>query len=448
MSIRFFYNFCLKDDDPLTGDILSAVRRTYFNSFGHIRDRITVNSDEDAVVYEYNIEKDKPMRWSVKRGDTLLQEMTEGDRGKYNICFYKDSKLVKRLMFSKLHTLLRCEYYDPETGEVCAALEPRKAPGGLCVLYTRAGAESPVVLYPQPWTGDERVRDMAELACDYTVASSTDEGIVRFMDDAQLESFKTFADAAAEQLENEPEESFVDGDTPLLDRINVKDFNVKRNLAGSLDITKAQEFTFVADEQNPDEDIPEVEDISEPDETPEIEPDENVDNDESVDSGVKPDKLIPSDGVMYSYYGELDAQGDRSGYGRTLTEDGRTAYVGSYLRDKRHGVGSYFYKDGRLCYSGDWVDNARHGVGVGVSSADGSIHVGKWTANKPSGDGVRLSAGGDIRFVCRELKGGGTVLLNFLDDDDILLSQYDENGSKLGEKRIPLNAFSDIDIDE
>ena len=434
MSIRFFYNFCLNDDDPLAGDILSAVRRSYFENFERIKDRITVNSDEDAVVYDYTIEKDKPMRWTVKLGDTLLQEMTESERGRYFVCFYRDSKLYKRLTFSKLHTLLRCEYYDTTSGEVSSSLEPRKAPGGLCLLYTCAEAESAVVLYPQPWIADDRARLIAERDTDCTAYASTDEGIVRFLSESQTESFKSRAEEVERELADIAEESFVDGETPLLDRISVKDFNVKRNLAGSLDITKAQEFSFVSD-------IPEQEEVS-----PETQ-EGSCDIEETPASGYdeyeppKPDKLITGDGVVYSYFGELDAQGDRSGYGRTLTEDGHTAYEGQYSHDKRNGNGSYFYKDGRLCYTGGWADNARHGVGVGVSSSDGSIHVGKWSLNKPEGNGVRLSADGDIRFVCKELDSSGTVLLTFLPDDVLLLSQYDERGCKLGERKIPLNDF-------
>ena len=146
------------------------------------------------------------------------------------------------------------------------------------------------------------------------------------------------------------------------------------------------------------------------------------------------------------YFGELDENGNRSGYGRTVTDEGRTAYEGNYRSDKRSGVGSYFYKNGSLCYSGEWAQNARHGVGVGVSSADGSIHVGRWSFNKPEGTGVRLSADGSVRFVCKELSDGTTVLINFFPDDTVTAAKYDENGRKLEERSLPLNALFDTII--
>ena len=122
-----------------------------------------------------------------------------------------------------------------------------------------------------------------------------------------------------------------------------------------------------------------------------------------------------------------------------MTDEGRTAYEGMYLNDKRSGKGAYFYKDGSLCYSGDWSQNVRHGVGVGVSSSDGSMHIGRWVNNKPEGNGVRLSADGEIKFVCKELSDGGTVLMNYREDDTVLIAKYDKDGSKLSEKVVSLN---------
>ena len=460
--MKFFYNFCLIDDDTdLRSDILSGVRKGYFNGFQKIRDRITINSDSDSVSYDYAIEQDKPMNWDVRSHDkTVLQDVALSDNGKYYICFYRDGALYKRILFSRLHTLLRVEYFDAATGLQMISLEPRKAAGGLCILYDSRVTPQPIVLYPMTAIADDRVRrKVEERFVNYTVAAATDEGIVWFLSADQERTLRTFIEYTEKSLTDEPEESFVGDDTPLLDKISAKDFNVKRNLATSVDITKAQEFSFVREEE-PDAAAEDAQadvvaqaaaaaiqsalsaDDAEPqtDDTPAEEPAApKVACDElAADEGFKPDKMIMADGAMYRYYGELDAAGNRSGYGRTVTEDGRTAYEGCYLNDKRSGNGSYYYKDGCLCYTGDWVENARHGVGVGVSSHDGSIHVGRWALNKPEGNGVRLGADGDIRFVCKELSDGSTVLMNYMPDDTVVIAKYDEKGKKLGDKTLSL----------
>ena len=480
--MKFFYNFCLKDDDiDIASDILAGVRRGYFSDFQKIRDRITINSDSDTVSYDYAIEKDKPMTWNVRTKDkTLLADTSNAEGGKYYICFYREGKLYKRILFSRLHTLLKVEYFDVPTGLQMISLEPRKAKRGLCILYDSRVTNEPIVLYPMPPIADARVRDrVEENFLDYTVTASTDEGIVRFLSEDQERKLRTFIEYTEKAFANEREESFVDGDTPLFDRINAKDFNVKRNLATSLDITKANEFRFVREEEPEitaarddeasavaaaaaaaiNEALGAIASEGEPvvaEDEPDTAKNEPVITQDAADqprqedpaalehapedaqTACKPDKMIMADGAMYSYYGGLDAAGNRSGYGRTVTEEGRTAYEGCYRNDKRSGNGSYYYKDGALCYTGDWVENARHGIGVGVSSHDGSIHVGRWALNKPQGSGVRLGADGDIRFVCKELNDGSTVLMNYLPDDTVVIAKYDEKGKKLGEKTVSL----------
>lgn len=453
MSIKIFYNFCLKDVDKtdLSGDILTGVRESYFRDFARIRDKITTGSGEQPFFYDFALEKEKPMKWTVKNASGVTtQEVMLSDNGKYYLYFYVEQALYKRILFSKLHTLLKIEYFETATGVVRYTLEPRKSQNGLCILMTVKSKPQPIPLFDAPDARDDRIRERIRTEfTDYTVEASTDDGLARFYTEEQLAKLRLFIEKCEQDLANIEEESFVGGDTPLLDKISAKDFNVKRNLSSSLDITQAMEFGV---HEEPQESPAEPEEASVPTETdPVVEADENTEEpvtvpveevpdeaEEEETPAAKPDKLIMADGAVYSYYGELDAQGNRSGYGRTLTETGRTAYEGCYYNDKRSGVGSYYYKNGTLCYSGDWLENARHGVGVGVSSHDGSIHVGNWKNNKPEGSGVRLTAQGDIKFVCKELSDGTTVLMNYMPDDTVLISKYDEKGKKIGESTMSL----------
>ena len=503
MGIQYFYNFCIReiDDVDLDSDILSAVRKSYFASFEKIRDKITYDSEGISMLYDYCIEKDKPLRWTVKNPQGgVVQEVLPADSGRYYLCFYRGDKLFKRLLFSKLHTLLMAEYMD-DNGAVCRSVEPRKVQGGLCLLYKDVSLPDPVVLSAAPDIEDEYVAQCVKSQFrDYTAAASTDTGIVWYLSDKQTARFKALVQEITAALSNMEEVSFVGDDTPLLDKINAKDFNMKRNLSAALDISQAKSFSapvvqdFVKDqpveedkEKAVDSSInepsePEVENelsaeeidkiveeidaaVAEPSEIEEeeaiqisqqVEPEEVEQTEETEEQeeieeaedseeksevepvAAKPDKEIMADGAVYSYYGNLDGNGNRSGYGRTVTDFGLTAYEGMYVNDKRSGKGAYFYKDGTLCYSGDWAENVRHGVGVGFSSRDGSIHVGKWVHNKPEGTGVRMSAEGEIKFVCKELSDGSTVLMNYLDDDSVVISKYDKNGSKLSEKKVSL----------
>ena len=86
MGIQYFYNFCLAqvDDTDLNSDILSAVRKSYFSDFERIRDKITYDSEGVSLLYDYCIERGKPLQWTVKRPDgTVVQEVLPSDNGKY-----------------------------------------------------------------------------------------------------------------------------------------------------------------------------------------------------------------------------------------------------------------------------------------------------------------------------------------------------------------------------
>ena len=124
MGIKYFYNFCVSslDDTRLDGDILSAVRKSYFDEFDKIRDKITLDSESDSLMYDYCIEKDKPLRWTVCTAQgAVLQDVSVSDGGRYYLCFYRDGRLFKRLLFSRLHTLLRAEYTDDSGAPESAA---------------------------------------------------------------------------------------------------------------------------------------------------------------------------------------------------------------------------------------------------------------------------------------------------------------------------------------
>ncbi len=510
MGIQYFYNFCIKDidDTDLSSDILSAVRRSYFSDYEKIRDKITYNSEGESLQYDYSIERNKPLHWTVKQKDgTTVQEVLPTDDGKYYLCYYRDKKLFKRLLFSKLHTLLKAEYMD-ENGAVYRSVEPRKIQSGLCLLY-KDNTTDPTPLYVAPEVFEKPVAEqLAASFTDYTAIASTNDGIVWFLSDEQIEHYRNFADRARKNIAQTIDQSYMQDSAPLYEKINPKDFNIKRNLSASLDISDAKPFgaqisapvedaadeaqsitlaqpedetlfekpVISADEssvQAVEDDSAEgeirVEDssaeakiqVEDNSEEAEIQVEDNsaeanvqaedepptlevsvLEADEVAaeepDQTIKPDKLIKADGAVYSYFGELDDHDNRDGYGRTVTELGRTAYEGVYRNDKRSGKGSYFYKDGTLCYSGDWDENVRHGIGVGISARDGSIHVGNWVNNKPEGNGVRVAADGTIKFVCKELSDGTTALMNYHDNDTIVISKYDKDGTKISDKIVSL----------
>lgn len=603
--INYFYNIILKTDScDLYSDVLTGIRKDFYLSKEKQKGKITQNSSGDTLFYEFSIEKEKPMKWSISNNKSIISDCKALNDGQSSVNFYDESGKCKSIVFSKYQTLLRVEYFNMlKTTEPYCVIEPRKAGNGLCLLLKSRENIQPCVLYPMPDVDDDYVLDKLDLEFDdYTVIASTNEGVVKFLSEIQLESFESFVDrATAMKLTETAPVSFIEEDDAVLaQKLNPKDFNIKRNLSEIVDISKAQEFsydnieeelvsglvieeyemdddTIVADNSEPGVivetlDVQITEDVvipqqsvfepvvvdetvvvdevvesavipeiveTEPvyacdtetvendaqcivEETIEIDAEENsetevVDNtdilvedvveveetvtqpcevyeteemsatedvsyvaveepeqfsvdepviedsvptvEESMEASVSadyetaesdenfeiqdnptPDKVVESSSSKYLYFGELDSNGCRSGFGRTSTEDGRTAYEGAYSDNKRNGVGAYYYKDSSLCYYGEWKDNKREGFGIGVSSLDKSVHVGKFADNKPVGDGVRVSNDGNIKFIKKVLSNGVCVELSF-DGDKINVSKYDENGELISEDTSNLMYF-------
>lgn len=159
---------------------------------------------------------------------------------------------------------------------------------------------------------------------------------------------------------------------------------------------------------------------------------ENLEQQHLNQSNDSADLIINSGGERYLYYGELNENSLRDGYGRTEMDNGKTAYEGNYKNNKRDGFGSYYYKDGGLCYTGEWKNNKRNGFGLGVRSSDGSYHAGGWTDNKPNGMGVRFDKYGNLSYVSNFKDGKETGLcVEFREDGGISIFKWIDDTKKI-----------------
>ena len=133
-------------------------------------------------------------------------------------------------------------------------------------------------------------------------------------------------------------------------------------------------------------------------------------------------------GESYYYYGNV-IDGKRQGRGRTIMQNGCTAYEGTYETDKREGFGVYYYKTGRLCYAGNWKANKRHGTGVAFRPHDGTIQVGRWEEDLPVGMGSRFDSNGILLFSGRWENGKrqGAGVTYHAQDGRIFVGQWKDD---------------------
>ncbi|GHU83250.1 hypothetical protein AGMMS50284_6470 [Clostridia bacterium] len=91
------------------------------------------------------------------------------------------------------------------------------------------------------------------------------------------------------------------------------------------------------------------------------------------------DKIVALDNHENGlYFGELDEENNRSGYGRTQTDYCQTIYEGEYSDDKKSGFGSGYNKIGRVSYVGNWSNDIPNGFGIIISQSDGIVTLGSF----------------------------------------------------------------------
>lgn len=410
--MKHFYNLYNTNFESIdfSSDILAMVREEYYDSYQAIKEKFTFNSNESSVKYDIQMNMNTSAKWNVTENDNVLASSRAINDNEYAICFYNKGQLFKKLTFTNKHVLSSLEYYFLSDSSVPACtIEPRRSKIGLCLIITYQGNPNQEVLYSYDFKIDDlqRIKDGITTPI---VISSTDDGIVLFLSNSQKEQYDIILqDIVKENIEKEKPISFIkEADMSLANLLDPTAFNTKRNLASSVDITFAEEF--IPDYDNLEEPVVEV--TSKEDE---------------------PDKIINKEKGL-KYFGYLDDNNMRQGYGRTSICDGKTAYEGYYHNDMRDGEGAYFYKDGTLCYYGDWKDNKRNGVGFGISSKNKAIHVGSWKDNAPFGDGVRLNKNGEVDFIIKELKDQSYLQISFSDNDMIIISKFDKNDKLIASK--------------
>lgn len=580
MSFNSFIPYSVKDD------ILSKIRKNFFEHNKRQSDKIVQNFNDFTIKYTYNLEKNKPMKWVVQKNKKTIEESVIVSINSYEIRTYNDEgKQVSSIEFSNDHTIKTVTFaLDDETVVVSCGTN-----GDEPVLYYRGQSLNSDLHLLEINEDDEVLEILAERNPYITVTALTNRGVVYFGTDEEIRSVKReveraktiIADRNAPKVYNTPE----DRETGFNFKDN--DFNLKKNMNQTFDISKSEYFDF-NEEDNPsvfddvedsssldlenialdNEDSVEVESIStecddalentiEPEETTtieeniednieinetvvdeekeEVETSENTDeqsnieeitddtNDEkteditgetdvaeetentaveenqveenpteqqeivednSIDDDTKvapnftneeilrevlnammnnskeneppkvvtsvnetpqaerfdknADLIINSGNEKYCYYGDINDDCMRDGYGRTEMSNGKTAYEGNYKNNKRNGFGSFYYKNGGLCYTGEWKDNKRNGFGVGVRSSDGSFHAGTWSNNKPEGVGARFDKYGKLSYIANFKNGKESGLcVEYREDGGITIFKWVNDAKKIIETIYP-----------
>ncbi len=371
-----------------TTDFLAGVRSNYFNSNLEIQaNRAVQYVDNDEFSIVYSLKKDKLLSYkSYKNGELL--ESAEPTSDGYIVNTYSNNKIYKKMHFNKKHLWIKTVYYNvnsPNSPDITEIM-PVEIDNQLVFEKTTRNDDTSVTSYLYP-------KSEMPVDADYSALAFTDKGFVYFnsVPNKELVSKTVYHDESVDNLGG-----FNFGEV---------DFNLNRNMNSTFDITKAEYLndnngqpyhinTNAVLNENTKINDDFAEDLS-----------DNILISTNPVETENPDKTIESCGEDYSYFGELDNNGNRCGYGRTAASNGKTAYEGEYREDKRNGFGTFYYKNGNINFVGNWQNNIRNGFGVGFRSSDKTAHIGKWDNNIPNGIGARFDKNGNFLFLGNYVEG-------------------------------------------
>ncbi len=395
-----------------TDDFLAGVRSNFFNSgFETQSNRCVQYIGDIEYSFVYNMEKSKQLRWKVNKNGNLFQSSEKFNSNSYRVNTYDENgRIFKRHYFDNNHIWIKSEFFADSLKTPEYILYPFEVDGNDVIVKIHNTPDSSVQSYLYP-------KESMPEDGDYSVLSYTDRGFLFFnsVPNNKFISKTVIRDNSVNNLGGF--------------EFNLVDFNLSRNLNSTFDITNAEYLDYENGEPYYEVTNEKLNNNSYQNENDIEEYDVKVYEKETDDS----DAVIKSKGESYKYYGELDENKRRTGFGRTVTDDGTTAYEGEYFDDMRNGFGAFYFKNGKINYVGNWYNNRRNGFGVGFRGSDGSSHIGKWNNNSPEGLSARFDRNGNFVFLGYFIDGkkqgkgitvddDGSFVVSVFKDDEVVSS--------------------------
>lgn len=460
------YSIAVSDFEPLDfrNDALAGVRANYFNTGCRTQsDETEISIDKIDYKMSYRMSDGSPFSWKVSKNSRPYQSAKRETGGVYCVIYYAENGVIyKRQYFDSKHFWIRTEYFDSGiSDELICRIYPITVKGVVLLVKENFSGCSEInksVLFPSDKAPANRTEALAysnmgmiwydesfmpedffddsdnnafsddRFNIDVTkFTECSDNGNALELEKLEYlsnENLDTDEEAETQDLQKNNDESSEYSAYDRIEKILAEAHKTNKNLFGEVleqseDISKEaeskNEVNLEADEfEKNDEEITDVE----------IKQEENCDT------------VVISQSGSYSYYGNLDENGLRTGKGRTVSPDGFTAYDGEYKNGKRDGFGVFYYKNGDINYVGEWQENKRCGAGIGYRSSDKTMHAGKWYDNTPDGYGARFDENGDfidVSFYKDGIKNGKSV--SFDENGNICITIW-ENGEKISENII------------
>ncbi len=130
-------------------DVLTYVRKNYFETKTRQRDKITKRIDGEQCRYQFVLDEDHPLKWKVFTNTHILEKtVVASDESYYVEIKDKFNKLIKRIFFGLYHNWLRTQYFKDGKSEPVVQLLAYEHRNISVILRYIDGVQKPEVLFP------------------------------------------------------------------------------------------------------------------------------------------------------------------------------------------------------------------------------------------------------------------------------------------------------------
>ncbi|MEE0929681.1 MAG: hypothetical protein UIM53_01615 [Acutalibacteraceae bacterium] len=430
---------------PVPADILTDARNRFFIANGKkIKDKVFFSANGIKYSFAYQIDTKGKFKWKATANGTTIEEAVAEPAG-YIILYKNISGLVyKKTYFNHSHIWQKTEYFEAGKNTPSISLMPWLNDDRAAIAMYDGDTSFPQILYGLPLPENNEDIHNAVMLCNPQV-SATVNNVTYFFGDDELEeqwnsilrSCNTVDNLSISNKTNEKEyfcitmlnqnsgyknladtnEFFSVQSVPFNSPITQNDMLIENTTVERVHTTNNKSESYPINPQKENKVIYPV----------------NTTNDtftkRTNENNADKTVMISQKEKGY-YFGSLDTNNNRSGYGRVQTSKGKTLYEGEFLNDMKNGFGVTFFKSGKVSHIGNYINNNCDGFGLEFRATDGSITAAQFKDNAKEFISAKFDKTGKLTYAGSKYDEDECSINFNTDNGEIFIAKFN-NGEPL-----------------
>lgn len=382
-------------DNPfLSVDVFSQVRNDFFRNNKKQKNKAYYTVGSERLGYIYQMDNKGNFKWKATVNGNISEEAF-AEAGGYRI-EYKSftGDIYKKAYFNHSHIWQKTEYLSAGGSQAVCSLLPWLNDNVAAVAKYTSDSSFPEILFSLPMPTDLDELNTLLQGVSPSICAITDKGISYFGNEDEQKLWNKLLNNNDINTENENTfKNHFNGEVFFkIDNNSVFDLTTVNTVFPQHTGNNPIKQNEMKNDKTGNKTAIKNTTKSEIKATPKKKTKEN-------EGYVYADKLIHLNSREKGlYFGSLDDNGNRNGYGRTENTKGNTLYEGEYFEDMRNGFGVSYFKTGKVAYLGNWYKDKQNGFGIEIRPNDGSVTISNFENNVKKGITAKFDKNGKLLY--------------------------------------------------